>query len=132
MQECRIAWNPALLRDEIHGRKLAQHSTPVGSVPVDLLLMRPGNHHNLPSNLRACIVAPSPVWIAKLGPVLAAAPLERDRISCQGVHAHIVEIGAYAVRRGDLRHRAMERRVPRLVLSWMTRPAGVRRDVAVF
>ena len=52
MQDRRAPRDPALLGDQVRRRKLAEQPVSARRVPVDLLMMRAGDHHDLPRDAR--------------------------------------------------------------------------------
>src|SRR5262245_16508955 len=52
MQDGGAPRNPALLGDQVGARQLAEQPIPAGRIPIDLLVMRAGDHHDLPRDAR--------------------------------------------------------------------------------
>ncbi len=46
------AWNPAIVCSQTNRGELAEETSVAGRVPVNLLMMRPGRHHNLSRDAR--------------------------------------------------------------------------------
>ena len=129
MQHRRAARDPAALGDQVGARQLSEQAVAPGGVPVDLLVVRAGDHHHLPRDPRAGARRrrSSP---DRRTPPTAARPSRRQRHR-PAVHGRHVRrrSGASAVsRRRDLRHRPVIRAACHGgVLARMTGLAGVWR-----
>ena len=125
-----VAGRPALLVEQVDGRQHVERALVARRVPVDVLVVRAGDHHHLPGDAGTGARVALPARVVELRPELVAAALQPHRSAWRQVH-HTVEVGAHRFGRGHLGHRAVERPVPCRVLRGMARPAGLRRDVAV-
>ena len=124
MHRRRTAGYPAMVCDQLNGRKLTEQAAVPGRVPIDLLVMRPGRHHHLPADAWRGTALPVPIRLVEVGPQLAPSLLEKHRPARHSVHACAVEIADDGFGRGDLRHGSVIRLVPRGIL---TRMAGLAR-----
>ena len=112
-------------------RQLPEDAAAACRVPVDLLIVGSGRHHDLPRDWFRARQRRGGVGVGELGPQLAAALVEPDGAAREGVDRDAGERGRHGVGRRDLRHRPVKRGVPRGVLARVAGAAGARRHVAV-
>src|SRR6187549_1426366 len=112
MQDGGTARDPTLLGDEIRPWQLTEESILTGGVPVNLLVMRAGDHHNLSRDARtrgparACLAgAPIRFRRAKAGRVRPTGPTPRGDRRVRVHPVWIIKCGPEFVAAALERHR---------------------------
>ena len=118
MQDDGAPRRPPFVGEQIDRWEHVERPVVLGRVPVDVLMMRAGDHHDTLGDPRRLIpvIRDLPARVVEGRPEFVAAALQVHGAAVHRLHDDAVEVGPDGVRSGDLGHRAMKRAVPRRVL----------------
>ena len=119
MEHDGTSWRPLLFFNQVGCRQNVHTPVMAGGVPVNILVMRARNHHHLTCNPWALVFRTFPSGIVELGPELVPATFEVHRLAVCVCNPCAVEIRTDGLGRGYLRHGAVERPGPAVVLGRM-------------